>query len=161
MSRRRLALALLVLAAAGLLVLIAYRNRETQTPEQLALRAAMSRPQWANYDEDVKAQVGATPVAEWEGSPIQARREGPQIHLTFRVTGPWAHRAIALPILLRHPMGGFQRSDTARVEGPRVTYTFDLPQESRDAPLPWIEIKYPRHQRRLTLSEAGTWQAQE
>lgn len=161
MLTNRLILPILVLVCAVLIAWMTYRHRREITPEQLAVRTATSRPEWANYDEDIKAQIGARPVAEWRGRPVSARLEGPEFQVTFELAGPWAERGAALPVLLRHPLGAIYRSEDAARDGARVTYFFTIPHNDDEGPLPWVEIKCPHREHRLTLSASGLWAAPE
>lgn len=130
------------------------------TDEQLATRVAAANPSWQSYDEDIKGQVGARPVAEWTGEPMEAAWNPPRLSVVFQVTGVWQQRQSALPILMKEPTGGTYRNSSAEIEGERVTYVFTLPEDAGRKPFAWIELKYPPHQtRRITLSEQGKWTA--
>ena len=39
--------------------------------DELAQRVVRSVPDWADYQEDLKGHLGATPVAQWQGAPIR------------------------------------------------------------------------------------------
>jgi len=146
----------LVLAGALAVVYWAQARRASLEPADLAQRVASSRPTWENYHEDVKAQVGATPVAQWVGEPESAARVPRGVRVTFLVTGAWAQRDCAPPVLLRDPRGEVHRSVRAAIAGGRVAYSFEWP-GSEGALLPWIELRYPHGEKRLVLSEDGTW----
>ena len=158
-TARRAALAVFLIVLLGFFVYSFRRGSNQVSPEELAARVAESRPEWANYQEDLKAQVGVTPLAEWEGKPLSARHEGRDLHITFQVDGPWSERDVALPILLRDPFGNARRNLSAECQGRSVVYRFYFPDIARDAPLPWVEIQYPGRERRLVFSEQGEWPA--
>jgi len=159
-SRRVVAIILLVAAVAVLAVLGVMQAPPPVSPDELARRIAESRPTWANYDEDVKAQIGATPTAQWRGSPDAAQRDGATVRVTFRLSGPWAQqRQVAFPILLREPLGGIHRPARADCGDGRATYVFQLDDEAATGVLPWLEVKYPYGEKRLVLSEDGSWRA--
>lgn len=148
------------LFVAGLLLLfglLAWWNRAGVPAQELAERVAASNPEWANYQEDIKSQIGAKSVAEWVGEPVSAAIAGTVATVVFDLEGPWAVRSVGLPILLREPFGGVHLPASATVEGGGITYEFNLPQEFLTSPLPWIEIKYPHHERRLALDAQGHW----
>lgn len=126
---------------------------------ELARRVRASRPTWQSYQEDVKGQIGAGPVAEWRGTVDEVRVEDGHIRVTFRVAGPWAARELAVPILLNEPLNGARREVSAIREGDRTTYLFDLPPEKSGLPVPWIELKFPGGQRRIALDTQGRWTA--
>ncbi|MDQ1256511.1 MAG: hypothetical protein QG656_1107, partial [Candidatus Hydrogenedentes bacterium] len=100
------------------------------------------------YPEDIKGQMGARPAAEWSGEPISATREGSTVRVTFRLSGAWAQRTAAIPILLREPHGGTFKNQRAECAEGSVTYVFELP-EADGASLPWVEIKYPSGEKRM------------
>lgn len=159
MSRRGIIFALLVLALGAFLIYSFRKSPEPISPEELAERVSASRPEWANYHEDLKAQVGVTPVAEWQGEPIYATQTGRQLDITFDISGTWSQRDMALPILVRDPFGGVRRDVHAKREKNKVTYRFVIDPSAEHAPVPWVEIQYPHHERRIVFSEEGTWSA--
>ncbi|MCH7909053.1 MAG: hypothetical protein IIB38_05485 [Candidatus Hydrogenedentes bacterium] len=161
MSRRGIIVVPLVLALGVFLIYSFRKSPEPVSYEELAERVSASRPEWANYHEDLKAQVGVTPVAEWQGEPLQALQTGRQLDIIFDVTGPWSQRDVALPILVRDPFGGVYRDVHAKREKNRVTYRFVIDPSAEHAPVPWVEIQYPHHERRLVFSEEGTWSAED
>ena len=123
--------------------------------EELKRRTEASQPTWPNYEEDIKAQVGAGPVAEWAGKPIEASVIGDAVEVTFRVTGPWSQRAAAIPVLLRDPTGGIHRNTRTTTGNGPVIYTFSLPEQTL---IPaWLELKFPHGEKRLVLSSSGEW----
>ena len=161
MNWLRIAVGLFVAGLVMLFGLLAWWNRAGVPAQELAERIAASEPEWANYQEDIKSQIGAKPVAEWMGEPISVAIEGTVATVTFELEGPWALRDFGLPILLREPFGGIHLPASATVETSRIAYQFNLPQEFLTSPLPWVEIKYPHHERRLALDADGTWTAPE
>lgn len=132
----------------------------TAVPEdELARRVRASHPTWQSYSEDIKAQLGAGPAAEWEGSLREVRVEGDEIRVVVALSGPWAKRTVAAPVLLNDPVGGARQNTTAERDDSRVTYGFPLPASQAGLAVPWVELKFPNGQRRVTLTEAGTWAA--
>ena len=123
--------------------------------EELASRVRTSAPEWQSYQEDLKAQVGAGPVAQWKGRPTQVWSGGAAVYVAFEVSGPWAQRDAAIPVLLRDPFGGVHRNVSAQRNGAVVTYAFQVLAEPSAVPLAWVEIKFPRGERRVILSTEG------
>jgi len=129
--------------------------------EELARRVAASRPEWANYQENIKGQIGATPVAEWDGEPIAASASESSLEITFRLSGPWASRELALPVLVRDPYGALHRHERAVRDGSLVRYYFAREQPTNSSPLAWVEILYPHHEDRIVFDAAGKWKKNE
>ena len=127
--------------------------------DEIARRVRASRPTWQSYSEDIKAQLGAGPAAEWEGSLREVRIEGGEIRAVVELSGPWAKRSVAAPVLLNDPVGGPRQNTTAERDDGRVTYGFSLPSSQSGLAVPWVELKFPNGQRRVSLSEKGTWTA--
>lgn len=125
--------------------------------QELAERVRTSRPDWADYREDLKAQLGATPVARWEGELVQAWVDDTRILLAFELSGTWAAYDFGLPMLLRDHLGSVQQNSAITHDGSRATYEFLARGWSQENPAPWIEVMYPNQQRRLVLSSEGTW----
>ena len=125
--------------------------------EELAARVQRSVPRWANYQEDLKGQLGSTPVARWKGRPIRARVSGAEASVVFEVSGPWASYDFALPVLLKNHLGPGYRNDSARRTGSEVEYVFGMRDHVEGTAVPWVEIAYPHNYRRLAFSEDGTW----
>ena len=46
---------------------------------EIARRCAESHPEWQNYQEDIKGQIGAAPVAEWKGEPLALDVRGREV----------------------------------------------------------------------------------
>ncbi len=155
-TRAKAVAAILVLA---LLTVFTLQNRATVSLDELEQRIEVSAPQWANYQEDIKAHIGATPTAEWEGKPVSARIDRGILYIDFELEGPWASRGLALPLLAHDPLGNTYQNTSAEFDGARVTYIFALAEEAARAALPWAELKYPHHDRRLVFSDAGIWEA--
>lgn len=123
----------------------------------LAERVEKSRPAWESYQEDIKGQIGAGPVAEWEGTPSRLWIDGERIFLAFALKGPWAARDLGMPVLLRDPSGRVQIGVRADRKGSTICYVFDRP-KLEGIPT-WLEVKYPHTERRLVLSNRGEWLA--
>lgn len=124
-------------------------SRRPVSLEELQRRTQASRPAWERYHEDVKAQVGAGPVAEWEGEPVEAVVAGHELRIAFALRGAWAGREAAIPVLIRDPAGRQFQSSDAQIEGERVLYRFLLPYDSDPFTLSWIEVRYPKGERRM------------
>jgi len=121
---------------------------------------AGARPGWTAYTEELKAALGATPVARWEGRPIRVERDGAVLFVTFELDAPWRSYGFGLPVLLRDPLGGVRLpSGYAPVdEGGR--YRYELDGVDAETVLPWVEVKYPRERtQRLVLDGDGGWRA--
>lgn len=132
----------------------------TEVPvEELARRVQASVPNWANYQEDLKGQLGSTPVARWKGRPIRAHAGGAEITVVFEVSGPWAEYDFALPVLLKDHLGAVYRNSSASRTGPEVEYVFQMKDHTQGATVPWVEIAYPHNLQRLAFSDKGTWAA--
>ncbi len=142
--------------AAGLAVLARMGTPEAN-PAELAKRCEESRPAWASYQEDIKGQIGARPVARWRGQLIEVRQESQSIAATFRLQSPWAEYGADVPVLLRDPMGHEYRQDQVVGEGPERKYVFLLDSKNAASPLPWIEIHFPHTERRVALGTEGRW----
>ena len=125
--------------------------------EGVAQRCLDSEPTWENYQEDVKAQIGATPVALWAGEPVAGRMEAGEFRLTMRVEPPWDDLHCAMPIMLRDPMGRVHLAREAQGSGSERVYSFALSGGASSAP-PWVEVHYPHRIARLPLENGGIWQ---
>lgn len=125
---------------------------------EIARRCAESHPEWQNYQEDIKGQIGAAPVAEWKGEPLALDVRGREVELYFRIEGPWSQYPCGVPVLLRDPLGNTLTSHTLSPPGPERSYFFTLPTENRP---PWLEIHYPHQERRLPLDATGKWKSKE
>lgn len=148
----------LLIAASALLAALAACNPPLSESD-LAARIQKSNPQWQSYQEDVKAQIGAAPVAEWKGEPVKALQENSAISLTFQMLGPWASRDAAIPILIRDPLGNVHQNSTATRQDSLVVYEFKLESGGSASPFPWIEVKFPNGDKRIVFDEKGAWSA--
>lgn len=142
----------------GLCVILAACDPDIDV-DKLRQRIDQSQPTWQSYQEDIKGQVGATPVAQWKGRPVETRHEGATVSVLFAIESPWADYGVAVPILLRDPMGGVYRNASATHAAGVTTYVFELREDSGRSSLPWLEIKYPHHEQRLALNPEGQWSA--
>jgi hypothetical protein len=118
---------------------------------ELARRAAAFTPTWANYQEDIKAGLGAAPAAEWQGEAFAAWATDGGIVIRFRIDGPWAARDAAAPVLVRMPAGEVEVARTARPWAGGMDYLVDTP--GGDAP-PWVEARYPHGESRLEVADS-------
>ena len=155
----RLAALISGLVLCGIIGVIAVAGRPEITAEELARRCAESVPTWDSYQEDIKGQIGAAPVAEWGGEPVWAALTEGVIRIALRVEPPWSERPCSLPILLRDPFGEVHLGRNAVQEDGVFVYRFTL-RANPDAGLPWVEIHYPHQIRRLSLRSDGTWTAE-
>ena len=128
---------------------------------QLAARVTSSHPRWASYQEDIKGQVGARPVAEWEGALESIDASSGLVEVTIRLKAPWAARDAAMPILLEEPVGGVHEATASRREGDRRVYTFAISGTAGSEPAPWVQLKLPRQEPRIVLPPNGHWKAPE
>lgn len=115
--------------------------------DALVERVESFDPTWESFQEEAKAYVGARPVAEWKGRPTAAALQGDILSVTFSIQGPWTHRAIAMPILLRGPDLPPRLAESATLDGSTTVYHFPL---EATTVLPWVEVQFPRGTRRLT-----------
>ena len=149
-----------VLAAVLFLCLVAFffvLNLHDIPASELARRFGAAAPGWASYAEDIKAQVGARPVAIWQGRPIRAEMAREGLSVTFALSPPWSDYSCALPVLVRLPSGWTCRDHEAVVDPPGCTYHFGGFPENMASPPPWIEIRYPHGEKRLPLDAGGRW----
>ncbi len=123
--------------------------------EEIAKRVREAHPAWESYQEDIKGMIGAAPVAEWHGQLAGATHSGSKVEVTFKLEGAWAGLKCAMPILLREPAGQVLNATPEFRSGSEVAYLFDLPETN--VPLAWVELKFPRGERRLVFSEEGAW----
>lgn len=125
-------------------------------PHELADLVKRARPAWEDYGEDMKAALGAAPVAQWTGRPVSARIRGSSVTIQFEVGPPWDDYAFGIPVLVRDPLG--------RVRSPRSyadhTYEFTLDGFAPGAVVAWIEIRFPpNEERRIAFDQSGSWHA--
>ena len=153
----------LLFCAVSILALIfgwfVYENSRPLDPRVLAERAAASLPHWATYQEDIKGQIGAKAVAQWQGRPVRAHQEGRVVQVEFEIDGSWETYRAAMPILARDPFGNEVRDIRAAVEGARVTYAFEFGVDSGPGVIPWIELQFPHNDQRITFAPDGTWKS--
>lgn len=121
-------------------------------PDEIAARALASQPAWNRYDEDVKGQIGAAPVAAWQGAPRWIRVGAAGTEIAFDVQGAWRDYAAPMPILARDPFGQTHRCAAGRWEADAFVY---LIPGLTDAGIPWIELRYPRGEMRLQIDATG------
>lgn len=148
-----------VIAVIALLTIFTLQNRVAVPLEELRKRVETSTPLWANYEEDIKAQIGATPAAQWEGKPVSARIDGANLYVDFEIAGPWVARKLALPLLAHDPLGNTYQNTGAEIDGAQTIYVFVLTEDAARDGLPWVDLKYPHHERRLVFSDDGDWEA--
>ena len=128
------------------------------TPEQLQEKVLACAPRWANYNEDLKGQIGSTPVARWKGEPVRASIEGGQATVVFSIEGYWVDTAVQLPVLAREPLGDVMRATRSHGNGSEVSYFFALkPEVISGSGSVWLEIQYPHHIKRIVFDSAGFW----
>jgi len=130
------------------------------TDEELKQRVAVSLDKfdWNDYSENLKGLIGAGPVAEWTGKPVDARIDGSVVTIRFRVEGPWKSRTFGIPIMIREPRGAvFTSGDMRQVDGLAI-YQFRLTDGASSMP-PWLELQYPHGRVRLAFRQDGTWEA--
>jgi hypothetical protein len=127
------------------------------SPQDLERKTLAAQPRWESYQEDLKGAIGAGPVAEWQGRPVEVCREGDVFRVTFVLTGPWVGRQAAIPVLLRDPTGATLRHDAVCRHGDQATYDFKLAAQDAGPPA-WLEIKFPHGQKRIVLNDRGDWQ---
>lgn len=155
--RFRWAVATVLIALSAGVAMVARMGGHQADPAELAQRCGESRPAWASYQEDIKAQVGARPVALWRGKLTELRQESGSLTVTFLLEQPWADYEAAVPILLRDPMGHDYRQDRVEREDGLRRYIFQLDAQSGASTLPWVEIHFPHTERRIALGSTGCW----
>ncbi len=153
----RWAVAAVLLGLFAGVAMIARMGERQADPAELAKRCAESRPAWASYQEDIKGQVGAPPVARWRGRLVEVCQESGAITVTFLLESPWAEYEADMPVLLRDPMGHEHRQDQVKREGGTRRYIFHLDAQSGVSQLPWVEIHFPHTERRIALGTGGHW----
>jgi hypothetical protein len=147
---------LLVAGAAALLMLARPTDDPGMRLDELARLAQRARVSWADYGEDIKAELGATPAAQWRGAPVEARLEKQAITVRFSLEPPWSGYEFGFPILLRDPEGRVV-SPTAYSDG---VYRFAHVGTATPLTVPWIEVRYPpNEERRIVFDAGGVWHA--
>lgn len=151
----------LLVAIAALVVVVVlapyWVSSRTPDPEDLARRCAASVPVWANYDEDLKASLGAQAFAAWEGAPVAAEMRGGDFIMTFSLSPPWSEFDFTLPLLVRDHLGHVIPGRAPAGDGAKRRYVFPLAAHGVAETPPWVTVRYPRHELRLTLGADGTW----
>jgi len=158
-SRWYIGIALLAFSAVMLWGILTTEAPEEISEEDLAGRVLRSVPDWADYQEDLKGQLGATPVARWQGRPLRAQVEGDKVSIVFEVSGAWAEYDFALPVLIKDHLGKSYRNNAAHRTDSEVEYLFQISGRVEGTSLPWIELAYPHHLERLAFSQEGAWTA--
>lgn len=158
MNAGRFAVGLVILVGIALIVLYLRTPSDEIPVEELRQRVQESDPIWANYHEDLKAQIGSTPVARWVGEPVGARIVGSEVHVDFRLTGLWSELEFPLPMLVRNHLGTVVRESSAAqgnsAQGNSVmTYIFPL----SDGVSPWVDLQYPHYTRKIVFNADGVW----
>jgi len=116
--------------------------------DELAARVAAFTPEWETYQESLKAEIGARPVAEWEGEPVSAERRTGHVVITVELQGPWAQRDFGLPLILRGPTLRTYAPATVEQKDGVAVYRFDV---AEGEALPWVEVQYPLGRRRIPV----------
>jgi hypothetical protein len=124
-------------------------SRVPISTEELERRVKISRPTWERYQEDIKAQIGAGPAAEWVGEPKNSTVKSGELHILFEITGPWSTRPFAIPVLVRDPAGNVFQSIDAKPNGNLSDYVVSLPGKLDPSTLSWVEVRYPGNTKRL------------
>lgn len=156
----RVAAAVCAALFALLVGVLAFLNARELPPEELVRRCNACHPAWNGYQEDIKV-IGARPVARWRGTPVALEVAPDAIRLTMALDPPWDAWDAALPLLVRDPEGQVHRNTGAERAGPLRIYQFPAPPDAALSPPPWLEIQYPHTKRRIHLSPAGTWRAED
>ena len=141
---------------AALMALGLWLGNVNVSPEELVIRCRESHPEWRRYQEDVKGQIGAKPIAAWEGRPVEAKQDGAKVVVVLQVAPPWAGYDAVLPILLRDPLGVVHSPESSQREGALCRYTFSLDADGVQT-LPWFEVRFPRGEMRIALDARGCW----
>ena len=128
------------------------------SPQLLEERVLACTPRWANYNEDLKGQIGSTPVARWRGEPVRASIEEGQATLIFAIEDYWVQTAVHLPVLLREPLGEVLTAHSIDRSGYEVSYHFALkPEVTSGSGSVWLEVQYPHHIKRIVFNSSGSW----
>jgi len=120
----------------------------------LAARCEASEPRWNSYQEDIKGQIGARPVAEWQGDLVAAELRDEVLTLDFALEEPWHSLPAAIPVLLRLPDGSVLLPQASREEGGLRRYSYRLDENTATS---WVEVQYPHQRDRLIFDSAGQW----
>jgi hypothetical protein len=127
------------------------------TEAELTQLVARARPAWENYGEDMKAALGATPVARWSGRPVLARLDRSKVYVEFELSPPWNEYVFGMPVLLRDPLGRVHRPASYEDN----TYTYSLAGFAPGAVIAWVELRFPpNEERRIAFDREGVWRAE-
>lgn len=151
MILRWAAVVVVIFLGAGLILYFAAAPGRISRNE-LAERIAKCHPTWQSYEEDLKAQLGAAPTAEWDGQPESAHYHDRSLTVEVSMTGPWIEYQLAAPILVKDASGAVLQLTSMELAGDRAVYRFSLGASTGGTSLAWIDVKYPRGQRRLIPS---------
>ncbi len=128
--------------------------------EDLAGRVQRARLDWADYGEGIKAALGATPAALWDGMPTSARLVDGGVEVTFALREPWRDFDFGMPILLRDPEGKVYTPQRYVQSNEGGVYTFGHTGEVTPLSLPWVELRFPPNEEsRIVFDTAGRWRA--
>jgi hypothetical protein len=148
-------------ALAGLVIIAAvavwWSGAGAPDGDQLARRCAECVPHWSNYDEALKASLGAKPFATWGGEPITAQWRDHDFLVVMKLTEPWSGYPFGLPLLLRDHLGHVVPGRPEAGAGEEPTYVFPLGGEGVHSAPPWVTLRFPRGEMRLTLDAEGRW----
>jgi hypothetical protein len=153
LSLRTVFVGLVVLVLGAVLLSLTWVNAQGVSEEEIARRCAESSPHWDNYQEDIKGMIGAKPAAEWHGEPRSAQVEDRTLRVEFALTGSWATRPSAIPLLIKDPAGTIAVARGATKDG-RSVYEAPVSPSA-----PWVEVQYPHHRVRLNFDASGRWSA--
>jgi hypothetical protein len=156
MSWRAVIIVLAIVFIGGVLLFAAVVQLPTVDDKALAERCASSAPSWQGYAEEIKGQVGAAPVAEWNGDVVAADFRNGQLRIHVDLTGPWVDRPFAIPILVRDPYGKVHLGRRVQGEGAARAYIVDIP---GGGALTWVEVATPDGRHRITLGPDQSWSA--
>ncbi len=133
-------------------------SRSSLSPGELVRRCEASQPAWNGYQEDIK-EIGAGPVAQWQGQPVSLRIRETTVYLTVVLEGPWAQWEAAIPLLMKTPEGRAFRNARYHHGPGGCVYEFDALTTDAVTLPPWLDIQYPHTRKRLHLDGEGKWQA--
>lgn len=136
--------------------------RPTTTNEldvaELSRLAARADVTWEDYAEGIKAALGATPVALWQGSPARARLVDGGIEVEFALSGAWSEFEFGMPILLRDPEGKVSAPKRYARSASGGVYFFTHNGPVTPLSVPWAEVRFPpNEERRIAFDAKGAW----
>jgi len=154
-------LLLIAIAAVGIVVaMFTPVGTSALDADEIAPLASRARVTWADYGEEIKAELGATPAALWHGAPVGARLADGGIEVRFALSGPWAEFNFGMPILLRDPEGNVSSPARYTPSAPGGVYFFNHAGAVTPLSVPWVEVKFPPNdERRIVFDSAGNWSA--